>query len=97
MYTTIIMYKTANLRALAVALLLLALAGAVRADGATLALIGAAPLSGGGALSGGGYALAGAIGQPVTEGLAAGEYELTSGAIGAAGEERVYLPLMRQR
>lgn len=91
------MSNTRFTRALAVALLLLALAGAVRADGATLALIGAAPLSGGGALSGGGYALVGALGQPAAGALRAGEYELSSGGIAPpAGEELVFLPMLRR-
>lgn len=89
-----------NLRALAIALLLLALAGVVRADGDTLTLGIAAPVSGGGALSGGEYALVGAMGQPVAGTLQAGEYSLASGTLPPdivaqpVPNPRVYLPLI---
>jgi hypothetical protein len=96
------MNKILNLRALGVALLLLALAGVVRADGDSLALDLAAPVSGGGVLSGGDYALVGAIGQPVAGALQAGEYSLASGTVPPdivaqpALNGSVYLPLVQR-
>jgi hypothetical protein len=97
------MHRTLNFRALATALLLLALVGVVHADGDTLALGIAAPVSGGGALSGGDYALVGALGQPVAGALAAGDYSLESGTVptGTVAQlvrgNAVYLPLIQRR
>jgi hypothetical protein len=96
-----VMSNNRFIRAFGVALLLLALAGVVRADGDSLALDSAAPVSGGGALGGGDYTLVGALGQPVAGALEAGEYTLASGVVPAgagapsAPNVSVYLPLVQ--
>jgi hypothetical protein len=90
------------IRATGAALLLLALAGAVRADNSPLALH-SAMAGGGGALSAGGLTLVGAIGQPAAGALQAGAYRLNSGVIVAGAAQnaepnnaRLFLPLLRQ-
>lgn len=95
---TIVMHKTLNLRALAVALLLLAFASLAQADSVPTTLRSVAT-NGGGALSAGDYALVGAIGQPLAGTLQAGDEQLTSG-IGVGWVEsrdaRVYVPMINR-
>jgi hypothetical protein len=89
-------YRIATI--LPAALLLLALAVAVRADSPPPALRSAIT-GGGGALAAEGYRLIGAIGQPVAGTLQAGGYRLTVGVITGSADVavgQVYLPLVRR-